>query len=176
MNTKLEALGWKAPRAYGEGSFTRDKRNGRWIYREVVDGVRVSKSGKTKAICKQRMKEHIRYVSPDVSHQGDFIFKSDYVNHLFKELPKTTLIPGYPHTPEGQAKFFRDVIPRMYNLPFVGGTIVYCYADSEKCYMCDQPDCPTETRWGLVDVDGNEKPSYYAVRKAFGRIRGKCPY
>ena len=59
MNTKLEALGWKAPRAYGEGSFTRDKRNGRWIYREVVDGVRVSKSGKTKAICKQRMKEHI---------------------------------------------------------------------------------------------------------------------
>ncbi|MBR5619575.1 MAG: hypothetical protein IKW76_07555 [Clostridia bacterium] len=124
----------------------------------------------------ERMKEHIRYVSPDVSHQGDFIFKSDYVNHLFKELPKTTLIPGYPHTPEGQAKFFRDVIPRMYNLPFVGGTIVYCYADSEKCYMCDQPDCPTETRWGLVDVDGNEKPSYYAVRKAFGRIRGKCPY
>ena len=123
-----------------------------------------------------RMKEHIRYVSPDVSHQGDFIFKSDYVNHLFKELPKTTLIPGYPHTPEGQAKFFRDLIPRMYNLPFVGGLIVYCYADSERCYMCGQSDCPTETRWGLVDVEGKEKPSYYAVRKAFGRIRGKCRY
>lgn len=123
-----------------------------------------------------RMQEHIRHVSPDVSHQGDFLFKSDYVNHLFKELPKTTLIPGYPHTPDGQAKFFRDIIPRMYNLPFVGGTIVYCYADSEQCYMCGQPDCPTETRWGLVDVDGKEKPSYYAVRKAFGRIRGKCPY
>lgn len=123
-----------------------------------------------------RMKEHIRHVSPDVSHQADFIFKSDYVNHLFRELPKTTLIPGYPHTPEGQAKFFRDLIPRMYNLPFVGGLIVYCYADSEKCYMCSQPDCPTETRWGLVDVNGKEKPSYYAVRKAFGRIRGKCPY
>lgn len=123
-----------------------------------------------------RMKEHIRRVSPDVSHQGDFIFKSDYVNHLFKELPKTTLIPGYPHTPEGQERFFRDLIPRMYDLPFVGGLIVYCYSDSERCYMCGQSDCPTETRWGLVDVDGNEKPSYYAVRKAFGRIRGKCPY
>lgn len=123
-----------------------------------------------------RMKEHIRYVSPDVSRQGDFIFKSDYVNHLFKELPKNTLIPGYPHTPEGQGRFFRDLIPRMYSLPFVGGMFVYCYADSEKCYMCGQPDCPTETRWGLVDVNGKEKPSYYAVRKAFGRIRGKCPY
>lgn len=123
-----------------------------------------------------RMKEHIRRVSPDVSHQGDFIFKSDYVNHLFKELPKTTLIPGYPHTPEGQGRFFRDLIPRMYDLPFVGGLIVYCYSDSERCYMCGQSDCPTETRRGLVDVDGNEKPSYYAVRKAFGRIRGKCPY
>ena len=123
-----------------------------------------------------RMKEHIRHVSPDVSHQGDFIFKSDYANHLFKELPGTTLIPGYPHTPEGQGRFFRDLIPRMYDLPFVGGLIVYCYSDSERCYMCGQSDCPTETRWGLVDVDGNEKPSYYAVRKAFGRIRGKCPY
>ena len=123
-----------------------------------------------------RMKEHIRRVSPDVSRQGDFIFKSDYVNHLFKELPKTTLIPGYPHTPEGQGRFFRDLIPRMYDLPFVGGLIVYCYSDSERCYMCGQSDCPTETRWGLVDVNGNEKPSYYAVRKAFGRIRGKCPY
>ena len=123
-----------------------------------------------------RMQEHIRHVSPDVSHQGDFLFKSDYVNHLFKELPKTTLIPGYPHTPEGQARFFRDLIPRMYDLPFVGGVIVYCYSDSERCYMCGQADCPTETRWGLVDVDGKEKPSYYAVRKAFGRIRGRCPY
>ena len=123
-----------------------------------------------------RMKQHVRYVSPDVSHQGDFLFKSDYVNHLFKELPKNTLIPGYPHTPEGQGKFFRDLIPRMYRLPFVGGVIVYCYADSEKCYMCGQSDCPTETRWGLVDVNGKEKPSYYAVRKAFGRIRGKCPF
>ena len=82
----------------------------------------------------------------------------------------------YPHTPEGQGRFFRDLIPRMYDLPFVGGLIVYCYSDSERCYMCGQSDCPTETRWGLVDVDGNEKPSYYAVRKAFGRIRGKCPY
>ena len=84
-----------------------------------------------------------------------------------------TVIPGYPHTPEGQGKFFRDLIPRMYHLPFVGGTIVYCYSDSEMCYMCGQSDCPTETRWGLVDVDGKEKPSYYAVKKVFGGIRGR---
>ena len=123
-----------------------------------------------------RMKSHIRHVSPEVSHQGDFIFKSDYVNHLFKELPRATMIPGYPHTPEGQGRFFRDLIPRLYSLPFVGGLIVYCYSDSDRCYMCGQDNCPTETRWGLVDVNGKEKPSYYAVKDAFGRIRFISPY
>lgn len=118
----------------------------------------------------QTMREHVRHVSPQESHQGDFLFKSDFRNHLFSELTKTTVIPGYPHTPEGQARFFSKILPRFYRMPFMGGAFIYCYADSERCYICSQADCPTETRWGLTDCNGKEKPSYYAVQKAFGSI------
>ena len=76
-------------------------------------------------------------------------------------------------TPEGQAKFFKVMIPRLHEKKFMAGSIVYCWADSDSCYMCGQHDCPTETRWGLVDRFANPKPSFYAVREAFGKIRGK---
>ena len=116
---------------------------------------------------------HIAHLSPDKSHWGDLIFKSDLKNHLYCELPKRTVIKGYPHTPEGQARFFSHVIPRIKKLDFTVGMMIYCYADSGACYVCSQTECPTETKWGLVDMDGNEKPAYYAVRKAFGEIRNK---
>mgnify|MGYP003317637775 CR=1 FL=1 len=32
---------------------------------------------------------------------------------------------------------------------------IYCYQDSDKCYVCGQADCPVETKWGLVDAQGN---------------------
>lgn len=53
----------------------------------------------------------------------------------------------------------------------MGGLIVYCWSDSDRCYVCGQEDCPTETRWGLVTCDDKEKPSYYAVKEAFGNIK-----
>lgn len=117
------------------------------------------------------MQDHIKRVcGNDLKRRVEFIFKGDYKNHLYCELPKTTKIPGYPHTPEGQAKFFREIIPKLYKKPYLAGMIVYCYSDSDKCYVCGQSNCPTETRWGLVDQAGKPKPSYYAVRDAFGAI------
>ena len=44
---------------------------------------------------------------------------------------------------------------------------VYCWGDSDSCYVCGQADCPVETGWGLVDGKGNPKPSYYAVKEAY---------
>ena len=119
----------------------------------------------------QRMCEYVRHLSPNEAEQGDFIFKGDFVNHLYCELPKLTKIPGYPHTPEGQGKFFDYLIPHLYSLDFLGGAIIYCYSDSGSCYVCSQRECPTETKWGLVDLDGKEKPSYFAVQRAFGKIQ-----
>lgn len=120
------------------------------------------------------MQEHVRYVCQnDPSRYFSFIFKSDYVNHLYTELPRITKIPGYEHTPEGQAKFFTDIFDRFYNTKHICGAFIYCYSDPPMCYYCGQEDCPTETRWGLVDKDGKPKPSYYAVQKTLAKMKKK---
>ncbi|MBR3595773.1 MAG: hypothetical protein IKL47_02195 [Clostridia bacterium] len=116
--------------------------------------------------------DHVKYVcGNDPEKYFGFIFKSDIKNHFYRELPAITMIPGCPHTPEGQAKFFEKCIERLYSNDFICGCNIYCYKDPNKCYYCGQEDCPTETRWGLIDSSGNIKPSYKAVRKVFGRIK-----
>ena len=117
-------------------------------------------------------KEHIKHLAQgDESMYYGLLFKGDLRNHLFCELPRFTKIPGMPHTPEGQALFYKKLLPRLYKKPFMAGAIVYCYADTDACYVCGQEECPTETSWGLVDRDLNPKPSYYAVKEAFENIR-----
>jgi len=102
---------------------------------------------------------------------ADFLFQLDFCNHFYSELPATTVIKKYPHSPEGQAGFYSEIFPSLAKLPFLLGAFVYCWKDSERCYVCGQDDCPTETRWGLVDMQENEKPSYYAVRDALANIQ-----
>ncbi len=117
----------------------------------------------------RRLREHVEKVGGgDPSRYYGLLFRSDLNNHLYRELPRRTHIPGYPHTPQGQADFYRDILPRLYRLPYLCGAFIYCYSDAERCYICGQEDCPTETRWGLVDCAGREKPSYFSVRDAFG--------
>ena len=67
----------------------------------------------------------------------------------------------------GQAKFYTDLIPRLKSLDFCIGAFIYMWDDSDHCYVCGQKDCPVETGWGIVDGEGNLKPAYYAVQKAF---------
>lgn len=100
-----------------------------------------------------------------------YIFKGDFRNHFFRELPRATKLHGYEHTREGQAKFFEDMIPRFYKKEYLGGLSVFSYTDQEACYVCGQSDCPTETCWGMVDCSGKEKPSYYAVRDAIAKLK-----
>ena len=49
-------------RSYGAGSFTRDPRNGNWIYKKVIDGKRISRSAKTQNECLKKMKEAEREI------------------------------------------------------------------------------------------------------------------
>ena len=113
-------------------------------------------------------RDHVKFVcGEDEKVTTSFMFSGDMTNHLYKELPAVTVIPGMPHTPEGQAKFFTKVIGRLRRLDFMCGAIIYCYSDFHHCGYCGQTDCPTETLWGLVDINGEPKPSYYAVREAF---------
>jgi len=102
--------------------------------------------------------------------RADYLFQIDTKNHLYRELPKHVVVKNCPHTPEGQADFYRAVLPRLAAQPFLLGAFIYAWKDGERCYACGQSDCPTETRWGLVDTQHKEKPSYYAVRDALKEI------
>jgi len=126
--------------------------------------------------------ENMKTVAPDFykrvtgsasgpDRYADYLFQLDNRNHLYSEMPRRVVVKKYPHTPEGQAGFYRGIFPRLVKHPYLLGAFVYCWKDSEKCYACGQSDCPTETRWGLVDVDHKEKPGYYAVRDALAKIK-----
>ncbi len=97
------------------------------------------------------------------------IFKGEYANHIYCELPDGFGLIGYPHSPQGQAKFYADLIPQLRSMRFCIGAFIYMWHDSECCYVCGQADCPVETGWGLLDGQGQPKEAYYAVRDAFAR-------
>ena len=114
-----------------------------------------------------------------------YVFSSSEISHLYKALPEGYRLRKFDHTEEGQAAFYTDVIDRISQLDYLCGIFCYCYSDSESCYQCGQKGCPVETGWGLVSIprgipasEMNEntvrrKPSYYAVRDAYGRILAK---
>ena len=98
----------------------------------------------------------------------------DYRNHLYMELGETVNVDGYPHTLEGQAKFFEDFFTNVvYEYDYLCGTIMYCFSDAPYCGYCGQSGCPVETRWGLLTVDGEKKPSFYVVKDAFEDLKNR---
>ncbi len=98
----------------------------------------------------------------------DDFFKDQIINYV-KYLP-FNIVKSYLKKP-----YFRETEEfrknRLYKLPFMCGTIIYCYSDFHHCGYCGQADCPTETLWGLVDVNKNPKLSYYAVKEVFEECR-----
>lgn len=111
--------------------------------------------------------EFDKYADETPEYRASQMFDGEYSNHLYRELPEGFGLYRFPHTPEGQAEFFSYVIPKVRNLDYVVGSFIYCWEDSGDCYVCGQTDCPVETKWGLIDGEGNPKPSYYAVKEAF---------
>ncbi len=116
-----------------------------------------------------RMRDEILELYPNATDEeyAQMLFEGEYKNHLYRDLPDGYYIDGCPHTPEGQGTFYAEVIPKLFSLDYVIGAVVYCWSDSDTCYVCGQDDCPVETRWGIVTRDGTPKPAYYAIQKAF---------
>ncbi|MCL2301090.1 MAG: hypothetical protein FWC27_13185 [Firmicutes bacterium] len=112
-----------------------------------------------------------RFNSEDLSRVSGFLTSLECVTHLYCELPADYVIPGFPHTPQGEADFYADILPRFAKHPYVLGTFVYNWKDSTQCYLCGQHDCPSETGWGLVDWQGNPKPALAAVRDAYAKLK-----
>ena len=124
-----------------------------------------------KALPKDLRNEFDRYKDETPEYRASLMFDGEFSNHLYCELQDGFGLYGFPHTPEGQADFFSYIIPKIRELDYVIGSIVYCWSDSGDCYVCGQKDCPVETKWGLVDGEGNPKPAYYAVKEAFSDVR-----
>ncbi len=77
------------------------------------------------------------------------------------------------HTPEVQARFVEQVLDgftRQRDKLF--GAFFYRWEDQESCWQCGAPDCPAETAWGLVTVQNEPKPAYFAYKKGIGRLVG----
>jgi hypothetical protein len=101
----------------------------------------------------------------------DYLFNTDKSCHIYEELPKNFYLKGYPHTEQGQADFYKDIIPYLYDLDYIVGLFIYNYAESDSCYMCKQAECPVETAWGLVNEDYQPKLALEAVKNAYGNIK-----
>jgi hypothetical protein len=79
---------------------------------------------------------------------------------------------GPGHTPEGQAEFIRRAFDAFIQVKDrMLGQFFFRWSDPETCWQCGEPDCPAETAWGVIDVDGNPKPGYEALKDGIRRLR-----
>ena len=76
------------------------------------------------------------------------------------------------HTPEIQAEFVSRALDEMNRYKdYLSGVFFYRWEDQAVCWQCGQPDCPIETRWGLVTEDNRPKPSYFAWKEGIGKLK-----
>lgn len=107
--------------------------------------------------------QRVREISQNPDDWAKIVF-DDYASHFYRELPDDRYL-DCEHTPEGQAQYFASLMPELLREPYLAGLIIYCYRDSYSCWFCGFEGCPHETCWGLTDVNGSKKTSYYAVQK-----------
>ncbi|NLO82068.1 MAG: hypothetical protein GX094_03285 [Clostridiales bacterium] len=71
------------------------------------------------------------------------------------------------HNPEEQADYIRECMKIFAEHPAVIGEFFFRWSDTETCWQCGDPMCPAECAWGIVDVHGNPKPGYYALKESY---------
>lgn len=99
------------------------------------------------------------------------LFDTELKNHFYCIMNSSYYMTDYPHTREGQANAFRDMIPQIAALPFCIGGFVYHLNESKECYLCGQSECPNECGWGLYNPYTKEYyPAYTDVKEAFAAI------
>jgi len=79
---------------------------------------------------------------------------------------------GPGHTPEGQAAFVRECFDVfLKHRRSLLGVFFYRWEDQQNCWQCGRADCPMETRWGLVDLDGKPKPAWTAYKEGLAAMK-----
>jgi hypothetical protein len=78
---------------------------------------------------------------------------------------------GEGHTPASQAAFVRDTMGIFHkHRKHLLGAFFYRWEDQEACWQCGSPDCPVETAWGLVDRQGQPKPSFFTHQEGVEKL------
>ncbi len=90
--------------------------------------------------------------------------RPEFFSHLLKKWPTPTAIP---HSELGQVAFYGKLLPKLLAHPHLAGAVIYCMKDSERCFLCGAEDCPLETTWGLLRLDGSTKLAYEVVKSVF---------
>jgi hypothetical protein len=79
---------------------------------------------------------------------------------------------GAGHTPEGQAEFIRKAFEAFIRQrDRMLGQFFFRWSDQETCWQCGAADCPAETAWGVVDLEGRPKPGFHALKEGVRRLR-----
>ena len=71
------------------------------------------------------------------------------------------------HTPDTQAEYIRQCMKIFAESPHVIGEFFFRWCDTETCWQCGDPLCPSECAWGIVDTAGKPKPGYWALKEAY---------
>jgi hypothetical protein len=73
---------------------------------------------------------------------------------------------GGAHDEVTQADYITAGLKIFAEHPQVIGSFLYCWRDSDTCYHCGQPECPSECGWGLVKTDETPKLGLLAFKAA----------
>jgi hypothetical protein len=77
------------------------------------------------------------------------------------------------HTEKIQAEYVAECLKVFAEHPRCAGSFFFRWADTETCTYCGRPDCPIESRWGLVEPWINrKKPSFAAFGEAVKKYYG----
>lgn len=119
------------------------------------------------------LREHLYLEVPDKDPDKlrDLLFNplntNNYRQHFYEELDNGYQLKNYEHTREDQAAFYRDVLKKFEKMDFLVGAFAYCWKDSSTCYICGSANCPVETGWGFIDLNGERKPSFDELRDGY---------
>ncbi len=119
----------------------------------------------------RRTADFVKLLPPPLRRTAENCADVDLMPALYGMLPHLTKLwytkKLFPHTEEGQAEFYGELLPLLLRDPHLAGTVLYCWQDSPTCFTCGASDCPCETAWGLTRCDGTKKPACDVIKEIF---------
>ncbi len=92
-------------------------------------------------------------------------FNSDVCRYKDWDRNNTVKWRGLDHSEETQAEYIAECLRIFRDHPHCIGNLFFQWQDMARCWQCGDDDCPAETAWGCIRVDGTPKPGYEALKR-----------